>query len=260
MYDFANFTDADLASCGDTLRGAGSGAPSMEDAANRLVKTLYENITDPATGQTANALVRFYKTHPYDQLDAGLQEFARGLLGSNPPGDGLHCLGVLGTVGDIVEANSRAYSKIHQAIPLASAEMVLGIPIIGPLINQFGIDVGAVMRPDTMLVGDLSRKPFNTFYVPEAVGSPHMAPQKVSIPSNIEEIFKGMAKYAQEYVIRDGIKSLLGFGGVLSSGELFFVLMFSKVSIPSSTAEIFKGMAVYVKDAMEPFVGNKVFA
>ena len=47
---------------------------------------------------------------------------------------------------------------------------------------------------------------------------------------------------------------------VLSSGELFFVLMFSKVSIPSSTAEIFKGMAGYVKDAMEPFVGNKVFA
>ena len=178
MYDFANFTDTDLASCGDTLRGVGSGASSMEDAANRLVKTLYENITDSATGQTANALVRFYKTHPYDQLDAGLQEFARGLLGSNPPRDDLHCLGVLGTVADIVEANSRAESKIHQAIPLASAEMVSGIPIIGPLVNQFGIDVGAVMRPDPMLIGDLSRKTFNTFYVPEAVGSPHMGRSK----------------------------------------------------------------------------------
>ena len=260
MYDFANFTDTDLASCGDTLRGVGSGASSMEDAANRLVKSLYENITDPATGQTANALVRFYKTHPYDQLDAGLQDFARGLLGSNPPSDDLRCLSLLGTVGDIKEANSRADSKIHQALPLASAELVSGIPIIGPLINQFGIDVGAVMRPDPMLIGDLSRKTFNTFYVPEAVGSPYMAAQKVSIPSSTAEIFKGMAKYAEEYVIQYGIKSLLGFGGVLSSGELFFVLMFSKVSIPRSTAEIFKGMAGYVKDAMEPFVGNKVFA
>ena len=260
MYDFANFTDTDLASCGDTLRGVGSGAPSMEDAANRLVKTLYQNITDPATGQTANALVRFYKTHPYDQLDAGLQEFARGALDSNPPSDDLRCLCLLATAGDIMEANSRAYSKIHQAIPLASAEFVSGIPIIGPLINQFGIDVASVMRPDPMLIADLSRKPFNTFYVPEAAGSPHMAPQNVSIPSSTAELFKGMAEYAGEYVIQYDLKSLLAFGGVLSSGELFFVLMFSKVSIPSSTAEIFKGMAGYVKDAMEPFVGNKVFA
>jgi two-component system NtrC family sensor kinase len=261
MYDLTNFTQTDLVSCGDKLRGWVSGASSMEEAANILVKNLYENITDSATGQTTQALVRFYKTHPYDQLDTELQDFAQGgLLGSAPPSDDLRCLCLLGTVGDIMEANSRAYSKIHQAIPLANAEVVLAIPIIGSLINQFGIDVATVMRPDPMLTGDLSRKPFNTFYVPEAVGSPDMAALKASIPSSTAEILKGMATYANEFVVQYNIKSLLAFGGVLSSGELFFVLMMSKVTIPSSTAEIFKGMARYVKDAMEPFVGNKIYA
>ena len=37
----------------------------MEDVANKIVNYLYENITD-ASGKSANALVRFYKTHPYD--------------------------------------------------------------------------------------------------------------------------------------------------------------------------------------------------
>ena len=241
MYDFANLTDAELTRCGDTLRDVGSAASSMEDAANSIVKTLYENITDSATGQKANALVRFYKTHPYGQLDAGLQEFARGILGSNPPSDDLRCLTLLGTIGDQEQWNFRARSAGHKAIPLASAEMVSGIPMIARLINQFGIDLGAVMRPDPMLIGDLSKKTFNTFYVPEAVGSPY-------IP------------FQDDFVIRYGIKSVLGFGGVLSSGELFVVIMFSKVPIPSKTAEIFNRMATFVKDAVEPFVGNKVFA
>ena len=241
MYDFAKFTDADLKECGATISTLGSGASSMEDAANGIVKTLYENITDSATGQKANALVRFYKTHPYSQLDAGLQDFAQGILGSNPPSEDLRCLTLLGTIGDQEQWNSRTLSAGHQAIPLASAEMVSGIPMIARLLNQFGIDVGAVMRPDPMLIGDLSRKTFNTFYVPEAVGSPY-------IP------------FQDDFVIRYGIKSVLGFGGVLSSGELFVVIVFSKASIPSETADGFRNLAPSVKDAVEPFVGNKVFA
>ena len=92
-----------------------------------------------------------------------------------------------------------------------------------------------------MLIGDLSQKTFNTFYVPEAVGSPYIPAQ-------------------DDFVIPYGIKSVLGFGGVLSSGELFVVIMFSKTSIPSQTAEGFKNLAPSVKVAVEPFVGKKVFA
>ena len=57
MYDFAKFTDADLKECAAPQSATlGSGASSMEDAANGIVKTLYENITDSATGQKCECL------------------------------------------------------------------------------------------------------------------------------------------------------------------------------------------------------------
>ena len=240
MYDYAKFTDSELADCGSNLRSAASGASSMEAAANKIVGYLYDNITD-STGQKANALVRFYKTHPYNKLDAGLQAFARGILGSAPESDDINCLTLLATIGDLEQWNSRTRSEGHQAIPLASADMVAGIPMIARLLSQFEIDVGSVMRPDPMLIGDLSQKTFNTFYVPEAVGSPY-------IP------------FQDGFVIRYGIKSVLGFGGILSSGELFVVIMFSKAGIPSNVASGFSKVATSVKEAVEPFVGAKVFA
>ena len=55
----------------------------MEDVANKIVSYLYENISD-SSGGNANALVRFYKTHPCNRLDSGLQGFAQGILGSAP--------------------------------------------------------------------------------------------------------------------------------------------------------------------------------
>ena len=239
MYDFARFSDADLKECGANLAALGGGASSMEDAANKIVNYLYDNITD-SSGNRANALVRLYKTHPYDQLDSGLQSFAQGILGS-APSDDTNCLTMLATMGDDSQWRSRSTSNGHRAIPLASAEMVAGIPMIARLLAQFGIDVGSVMHTDPSLIGDMSAKTYNTFYVPDAVGSPYIPAQ-------------------DDFVVPNGIKSALGFGGILSSGELFVVIMFSKASIPADVAGKFNAMGASVKEAVEPFVGNKVFA
>ena len=119
--------------------------------------------------------------------------------------------------------------------------MVAGIPMISRLLTQFGLDVGSVMRPDPMLIGDMPSKTYNTFYVLEAVGSPYISAQ-------------------DDFVIPNEIKSVLGFGGVLSSGELFVVIMFSEVSIPADVAGKFSNVGARVKEVVEPFVGNKVFA
>ena len=211
----------------------------MGDMANKIVSYLSENITD-SSGGSANALVRFYKTHPYDQLDQGLQGFAQGILGS-APSDDTNCLTMLATMGDNDDWKSRSKSNGHRAIPLASADMVAGTPMISRLLTQFGLDVGSVMRPDPMLIGDMSSKTYNTFYEPEAVGSPYIPAQ-------------------DDFVIPNGIKSVLGFGGVLSSGGLFVVIMLSKASIPADVAGKFSNVGARVKEAVEPFVGNKVFA
>ena len=239
MYDYAKFSDADLKECGVNIAALGGGASSMEDAANKIVNYLYDNIADSSGGK-ANALVRFYKTHPYGQLDLGLQGFAQGILGS-APSDDTNCLTILATMEDNENWKSRSKSNGHRAIPLASTHMVAGIPMISRLLTQFGLDVGSVMRPDPMLIGDLSEKTYNTFYAPEALGSPYIPAQ-------------------DDFVIPNGIKSVLGFGGILSTGELFVVIMFSKASIPADLANKFSAMGASVKEAVDPFAGDKVFA
>ena len=63
-----------------------------------------------------------------------------------------------------------------------------------------------------------------------------------------------------DFVVPYGVKSVLGFGGILSPGELYVISMFSKVPISRESAENVRELASSVKEAVEPFVGNAVFA
>jgi hypothetical protein len=223
MYDLANFTESDASACGNALVSLGSRASSMEEVANGIVQHLYDNLTDKRTGKRSCALVRFYKTQPYGQLDPELRGFAQGLLGEK------------------AEWNSRAKSVGHKAIPLPSEKFVSQIPMISRLVSQFGLDVHAVIKPDPSLLADLEQKSYNAFHVPEAVGSPYIPAQK-------------------EFVIPFGVQSVLGFGGMLGSGDLFALILFAKVHIPRKTADLANSLALKVKEAVQPFAEGKIFA
>ena len=84
MFDLGRLNEEDAGLLGDALATAGSMASSMEEAADKMVKYLYENLTDKLTGDKSCALVRFYKTHSYGQLDPELRHFAEGILGHPP--------------------------------------------------------------------------------------------------------------------------------------------------------------------------------
>tara|TARA_B100000949_G_scaffold77527_1_gene69086 strand:- start:849 stop:1574 length:726 start_codon:yes stop_codon:yes gene_type:complete len=241
MHDLTRFTQSEATECGNALRALGSAASSMETAANNIVQHLYNNVINSETTEKACALIRFYKTHPYGQLAYGLQEFASGIMGGAPESQDMKCLTMMATAGEHADWNSRSTSSGHRAIPLASADFVGGIPMIAQLVSQFGIEMGSVISPDPNVIGDLARQTFNTFHIADAVDSP-------CIPAQ------------DDFVKPYGVKSVLGFGGVLSSGELFVVIMFSKVSIPASTASSFRDLSANVKEAVEPFVGGAVFA
>jgi hypothetical protein len=109
------------------------------------------------------------------------------------------------------------------------------------LIQQFGLDVNSVIQPVPTLITKEPHKAFNVFYVPEAPGSPYIPAQK-------------------QFVIPYQIQSVLGFGGLLSSGDLFAVILFSKVSIPLETARRFRWLSAYVRIAMESFDRENVFS
>jgi hypothetical protein len=75
------------------------------------------------------------------------------------------------------------------------------------------------------------------FHVAEALGSPFVPAQ-------------------DPFVKRHGVRSVLGFGGMLPTGDLFTVILFTRVPVPRATAELFKPLALSTKLAILPFVGN----
>ena len=98
-----------------------------------------------------------------------------------------------------------------------------------------------VLRPEPDLLVDLEQTTFNVFHVANAVGSPYVPAQ-------------------DQFVLPYHIKSVLGFGGLLPSGELFAVILFSKVEIPRQTAEMFRTLALSIKVAILPFSGGPLFS
>ena len=197
---------------------------------------------DVESSKKACALVRVFKTHPYGELDPEAQGFARRMLGEQSGASAtVKCLTLLATAGEKPEWNSRTQSVGHQAIPLASEQMVIQAPMISNLITQLGLSISTVLEPNSGLLLDKEQRTYNVFHVSEASGSSYIPAQ-------------------EEFVIPFGIKSVLGFGGMLPSGNLFAVIMFSKVHIPRETAELFKPLALSAKVTLLPFDGGAVFA
>jgi hypothetical protein len=234
VYDMTHFTLRDMTSCETVLRTLGKGAQSLPDVARRIVHHLYEYLRDVQTGERACALVRFYKTQAFGSLDAALQHFARRVLAGEPESPAMRCLTLMATVGERPEWNATETSVGHQAIPLPSPQFVSQVPMIANLIRQFGLDIDMVLTPDPQFIMELEQKTYNVFHVQQAVGSSYIPAQ-------------------QEFVIPFGIHSVLGFGGMLPSGNLFVVILFSKVPIPRETADLFKPLSLSVKLTVLPF-------
>lgn len=232
-YDMTRFTIKEMSQCGKALRMLGAGAASMEETAGAIVRFFHDTLRDGAEGR-ALCLARLYKTHPYGGLDPELQGFAREMLGSVPPSPEMKCLVLMGTAGEEPDWNSRRKSRGHRAIPLPTEKAVNQAPMISNLITQLGLTLGMVVRPDPALLLDMEQRTYNVFHVPEAQGSPFIPAQ-------------------HDFVVTHGIRSVLGFGGLFPSGDMFAVILFFKVPVAAETAELFKTLSLNVKMALLPF-------
>jgi two-component system, NtrC family, sensor kinase len=240
VYDLQKFSLRDMSECGLALRHLGNKANSMEETSNHIIDYLYNNFIDKQSSEKSCVLVRFFKTNSYRELTPDLQEYANRLSGNHLPDDNLKCLTLLASAGQLPEWNSRHKSQGHQAIPLESEEAIARIPMIFQLIQQLGLDPSHVVQPDTSLLTDLEQRIYNVFYVPEALGSPY-------VPSQTS------------FVIPFNVRSVVGFGGLLPSGNIFVVLMFLKVNIPRMTVDLLRPLALNVKMAILPFDDGKIF-
>jgi hypothetical protein len=240
MPNIDNFTLKDMVGFSGALRQMGSGAASMEEVADSIVHYLYENIRDKKTGENACVLVRFFKTHPYGELDPELQEFAQKILNTSSALPALKCLVLLASAGTLPEWHSRIQSRGHKAIPLPSEHFIEAFPMVRQLVQQMGLEVNTVLQPDPAVIMDMAQKTFNVFLIKEAAGS-------VYVPAQ------------DDFVIPFKVRSVIGFGGILPSGNLFAVILFSRVPVSRQTADMFKSLALSVKIAVLPFDSKAVF-
>jgi hypothetical protein len=240
MYDLTRLTLQNVTEIGIALRGLGRESDSLETVAARCVHYFQQNFVDPTTGKSACALTRFFKTHAYGELPADLQTQAQQLVGAVTLPDEVKCLTLLSTVGDRAEWCDRKASKGHQAIPLTSQQAVSQIPMISQLIKGFGLNIDCVLAPDPKLLTKLAHKTCDVFHIQRAAGSEFIPAQS-------------------EFVEPFGIKAVIGFGGMLPSGNLFAIILFSKVEIPEATAQLLKTLPLSLKMAVLPFDKRHLF-
>ena len=241
MYNLAHFSLSEMTACGSAIRKLGCDADTMETTASRIVRYFYDNFVEHETQQPTFTLVRFFKTHDFSDLSNNLQQVARRSLDNNSPSPDMKCLTLLGTAGDRFEWNHRHLSTRHQVIPLPSEQMVKQAPMMSQLLQQLGLSISNVIAPDPNLIVDLQERTYNVFHVRDAPGSPYIPDQTT---------------FVQLY----NIQSVLGFGGILPSGSLITIILFSRVSISRQTAELFKPLALNVKVAVLPFDHGPIFA
>jgi hypothetical protein len=226
---------------GGDIRKVARTAKTMEEAAESIVHYLYERCVEPNSGEKSCVLVRCYKTHPYGALDVTLRRFADGLMGGSKPSPSMKCLTLLASVGQELLWSSRHTSSGHKAIPLPSATVVEQAPMIAQLIKQFGIQISDLVAGNRDTLKSSDGKTYDVFHIEEAKGSPSIPAQK-------------------EFVERYNVRSVLGFGGLLRTGDLFAIIMFSRRYIPVESAQRFRTLALDVKSAFFPYTIDQVFA
>jgi hypothetical protein len=231
MSSLGSFSGDDLTRFGDTIRAIPHEAKTMEDAARRVADFFWAELHDEV------ALVRVYKTHPYGLLPPDLQAFA-GHLSSGPPAAEVRCLTLLGTRGLEPAWNDRRGSEGHKAIPLPSVEFVERLPMVAGLVQQLGLELADVVMPEKGRVAELAQRTYDVFHVPEAAGSQYVP--------------------AQDFVEEHGVRSALGFGGVLYTGDFFAVVIFARVPIAAGTADTLRILSLATRVALMPF-SSRVF-
>jgi len=228
-HDPASFTLHDVADYAARFRAIGAGARTMEEVAQAAVRFVVEDLD-------GTAMARLYKTQQFETLPEDLREWALA-QSAIEPGPETRCLTLLATAGDQPEWNDRKLSKGHQAIPLVSREFIQRAPMVASLIAQFGLDPESVLNPRASRLTSMVEQRYGVFHVEHALGSE-------SVP-------------AQAFVREHAISSVLGFGGVLHSGDLFALIVFSRRHVSPECAELFAPLAASLKLALTPFVGRE---
>ena len=239
MFDLSTFTLSDMLALSDGLTDAAREARTMEQASGSVVDYFRRNLVDKSTGEPACVLARLYKTHPFGRLEPELQDRATRAGGAEIPADASF-LTLLATAGIEPQWNERRSSRDHQVTWLGDVESLQRLPMVAQLVEDLGFTNEEVVTIDRESFVREGERNFGVFFVPDARGS-HAIPAQ------------------EDFVEPYGIRSVLGFGGLLPDGSIFSVILFCREEVPGDTADLFRSMALTVKLILLPFVFTSVF-
>lgn len=208
---------------------------SMAEAAQAMSELLFRELqTDGA--KPAAALARIYLTSRYGTLPTDLQAVARSHTGTPLPASA-PCLTLLGTAGSRPEWCDPARSRAHRAIPLSSTSGVATeAPMIAGLMSQLGVSIDEIVELAQEDALGMHHRDYGIFFVEDARSSP-LIPTK-------------------DFVHDEGVRSVVGCGGALPSGEIFAFILFAKVTIDDGVASLFRTLAYGIKAALIPYTYN----
>lgn len=240
VHDVTRFGLSEMVLVGADLRRLGERSSSLEDIAQRTTRYFVEHLRAGDADESACVLARFYKTEAYAALPAELREAARAAVPEVEPGPNTTCLTLLGTYGDRPEWRSRRSSAHHRAIPLASQQVLDGLPMVAELTRSLGLDGRSVIDRDSQLLLEKDREGFNVFHVRGARGSRFVPAQDA---------------FVQPF----GVESVIGFGFAMPPADIAAVILFTRVVIDDDTAQLFKTLALSLKLAVLPHAARPTF-
>jgi hypothetical protein len=240
MYQLTQFGLKEMTEGGAAIRRLGGEAANLQAVASKIVHFLYTHLVDEA-GHPACALIRAFKTHPTTLLGPALQGALAKKLVPGSLTSCAKCFVLIASAGQEPDWNDHALSKQFQAIPLDGDTFVAQFPMFSQLLTQFGVDLHAFLKPGSNLLVEQEEHRYNVFHVEEAADSPYIPHQR-------------------GFVLPYRIQSVVGFGSLLPSGEIFAVILFSRVSIPREVADRFQTLALCSKIALLPFERDFVFS
>ncbi len=236
MIQLSQLSLADIVLAASLIRQLGDGAAQLGEVADRIVRYFYDDLRAHGAEEPDLVLARLYKTFRYEELDEVRRHAAREAMGGEVR-EQTPCLTLLASAGVEPTWGSPADSRRHKAIPIASEQTLARLPMVAKLMADLGIDVRALIEGRETHATDAEG--YRVFFVAEALGSPFVPVQR-------------------DFVVPYGVRSVLGFGGVLPGGSLFVVLLFSKVPLHVESKDLFRTIALAARIALLPFANDPI--
>lgn len=234
MYDLERFTLKDMTECGAALRKLGDTARCMEDVAFRTVEHLYLHLGSGPKQTKACAVVRFFITQPYGQLSTQLQGLVHSetdvTLVSETP-----CLTLLASVGNKLEFCKRSSSDLNLVTALPDPTLAEQYPVVAQLVARFDLPGAFSVPYNADLFLEEPGRNFDVIYIQDASA-------EAALSTGVES----------EFVASNGIKSVIAYGGLLPSRNLFAIIIYSKTAISRQVALGFRPFPLNTKIALLP--------